>query len=58
MLNEYGLKNLTKIFSGFITFDKVREFFDVFSFKLNGCCLGNFDISFEGSIINCFLCID
>jgi hypothetical protein len=47
-----------KIFSDFIAFDKVREIFDVFSFKVNGCWFGNFDISFEGSIINCFPCID
>lgn len=57
-MNEYRLKNLTKIFSDFIAFDKVGEFFDVFPFKVNGCRFGNFDISFEGSIINCFLCID
>lgn len=50
-------KNLTKIFSDFIAFDKVGVF-DVFSFNVNGCCSGNLDISFEGSIINCFLCID
>lgn len=30
----------------------------MFSFNVNGFCFGNFDISFEGSIINCLLCID
>lgn len=58
MIIVFLKKNLTKIFSDFRVFDKVRESFDVFSFKVNGFCFGNFDISFEGSIINCLLCID
>lgn len=56
-LNKIFFKR-TKIFSVFIAFDKVREFFDVLPFKVNVCLFGNFDISFEGSVINCFLCID
>ena len=42
----------------FFVFCSFGFFFDVFSFKVSGCCFGNFDISFEGSIINCVLCID
>lgn len=30
----------------------------MFSFTVNECCFGNFDISFERTVINCFLCID
>lgn len=41
-----------------MAFDKVRGFLDVFSLKVNRRCFGNFDISFEGNMINGFLCID